>query len=66
MTWRKLDMCFKWRVLQVYLKGRGLEEGTQRRLRSRARELLRTRQLTTVDYNSMRQVVTRVVCDPPI
>jgi hypothetical protein len=58
MTWRKLDTCFKWRMLQAYMKERGLAEGSDAYVL--VRELLRTHQLTSVEYDCRGQAVTRL------
>ena len=58
MTWRKLDQCFKWRMLQAYLRERGEPDGGS--AYGVVRELLRTGQLTSVEYDCVRQVIARL------
>jgi len=58
MTWRKLDLCFKWQMLQAYLSKRGIGEGDPRY--EHVRGLLRSGVLLSVEYDSKCQRVSRV------
>lgn len=58
MTWRKLELCFKWAKLRDYLGRRGL--GTDSDAAQMVRSLLRDKQLLDVDYDARGQVVTKL------
>lgn len=58
MTWRKLDLCFKWQMLQAYLAKRGIDESDARY--DHVRGLLRGGLLVSVDYHAKNQCVMRM------
>ena len=58
MTWRKLELCFKWTKLKEFLMRRGLAEDSPQG--SLVRGLLRARQLTGVEYDARGKAVVRL------
>jgi hypothetical protein len=58
MTWRKLDLCFKWQMLQTYLAKRGIDESDSRY--EHVRGLLRSGLLASVDYDARSQCIMRM------
>ena len=58
MTWRKLEACFKWRALQDYMAARGVASDSATFVR--IRDLLRSQQLTAVEYDAKSQAIRRI------
>ena len=58
MTWRKLEACFKWRALQDYMAARGVASDSA--TFARIRDLLRSQQLTAVEYDAKSQAIRRI------
>ena len=76
MTWRKLELCFKWTRLKEYLLRRGLGEDSPHA--ELLRGLLKARALTSVEYDARSRAILRLnhgdcgyiddmeeVCAPP-
>jgi hypothetical protein len=59
MTWRKLDLCFKWQMLQAYMSKRGIDEPDDSRY-EHVRGLLRGGSLSSVEYDAKRQCILRI------
>ena len=58
ITWRKLELCFKWAKLRDYLGRRGI--GADSDAAGMVRSLLRDKQLMNVEYDARGQVITRL------
>ena len=58
MTWRKLEVCFKWRALQEFLRARGVPEGSENH--ALVRRLLQAQELTDVEYDAATRAIVRI------
>ena len=58
ITWRKLELCFKWAKLREYLGRRGISADSD--AAGMVRSLLRDKQLMNVEYDARGQVITRL------
>jgi hypothetical protein len=58
MTWKKLDMCFKWMLLRDYLSVRKIPDNDKRS--NHVRDLLRGGFLQCVEYNNGECKVVRI------
>lgn len=58
MTWKKLDMCFKWRMVRDYLADRSIHQGDTRY--EHMRFLVQRGGLTGVEYARTEQRIKRL------